>query len=381
MVTETSNPNFKLLKVQDILFMVAIGVALGLLGGLVQKAILGVIWAAILAGIWGAYSQAMANNIPLMRGIVVGGGLGIAVGFIGWLLAGNIHDAASGALFGLWRGILIGAAVGFVTRAHSEESDSQQTKWLIIGGSILLGLILGGLVGLTAGIIFGLIGEGLTGAIRATIAGAILGATVGSYLKEIRWVAVAAATLAVLAAASALIGGVVAGIIIGGISGSFAPILLVSGIGAFGGLSSRGPKAMVIEALEAPIEMMEQGAVPFLAPALIIGMIVGAVSTGATAMMALTITFSILGLFFAILGEINSGSNNKVTLRTMVETAMLGAETWPIRRVIERVTRDPRQAAIGTGIGMGAALAGGVAGTWVSHLLLNLAASLSRSSL
>ena len=376
MVTDTSKPGYKLLKVQDILFMVAIGASLGLLGGLVQKAILGIIWAAVLVGIWGAYSQAMVNNIPLMRGMAVGGGLGTAVGLIGWLLTGNIHDVGSGALFGLWRGMLIGAAVGMVTRAHSEDNDSQQTKLLIIGGSILLGLVLGGLVGLTTGIIHGFIGEGLTGAIRATIAGAILGATVGSYLKDIRWVAVAAAILAVLAAASALIGGAVAGIIIGGISGSFAPILLVSGIGAFGGLSSRGPKAMVIEALEAPMEMMEQGAVPFLAPALIIGMIVGAVSAGATAIMALTITFAILGLFFGILGEINSGSSNKVTLRSMVETAMLGAETWPIRRVIERVTKEPRQAAIGIGIGAGAAVAGGVAGAWLSQLLLNLMASL-----
>lgn len=352
--------------------MVLIGLVLGLLGGMVQKAILGIIWAAILVGIWGAYSQVMANNIPLMRGVIVGGGLGTAVGIIGWLLGGNIHGIGSGALFGLLRGMLIGVAVGIVTRANSEEDDSQQTKFLIIGGSILLGLVLGGLVGLTAGVILGLIGEGVPGAIRATIVAAILGATVGSYLKEIRWVAVIAAILAVLAAASALLGGSVAGIIIGGISGSFAPILLVSGIGAFGGLSSRGLKAMIIEALEAPMEMMEQGAVAFLAPALIIGMIVGAMSAGPTGIMALTITFALLGLFFGILGEINGGRSNRVTLRSMVETAMLGAETWPIRRVIERVTQEPRQAIIGMGIGAGAAIVGGVAGAWLSRLLLNL---------
>ena len=351
--------------------MISIGVSLGLLGGLVQKALLGIIWAVVLVSIWGAYSQVMTNNIPLMRGVIVGGGLGTAVGVIGWLMAGSIQNAGSGALFGLMRGILIGTAVGVATRANSEESDSQQTRLLIIGGSIVLGAVLGGLVGLTAGIILGLIGEGLSGAVRATIAGAILGAIVGSYLKDIRWVAVTAATLAILAAASALIGGAVAGVVIGGISGSFAPILLVSGIGAFGGLSSRGLKAMVVEALEAPMEMMEQGAVPFLAPALIIGMIVGAVSAGVTGIMALTITFAILGLFFGILGGINSGSSSKVTLRSMVEAAMLGAEAWPVRHVVERVTKEPRQAAVGVGIGAGAAVIGGLAGVWLSHLMLN----------
>jgi hypothetical protein len=372
MVTDTRTSNYKLLKMQDILFMVFIGLVLGLLGGLVQKAILGIIWAAILVGIWGAYSQVMVNNVPLIRGVIVGGGLGTAVGIIGWLLAGNIHGIGSGALFGLLRGMLIGVAVGIVTRANSEENDSQRTKVLITGGSILLGLVLGGLVGLTAGVILGFIGEGLIGAIRATIVGAILGATVGSYLKEIRWVAAAAATLSILAAASVLIGGAFAGIVIGGISGSFAPILLVSGIGAFGGLSSRGFKAMIVEALEAPMEMMEQGAVPFLASALIIGMIVGAMSAGPTGIMALTITFAVLGLFFGILGEINGGNSNRVTLRSMVETAMLGAETWPIRRVVERVTKEPRQAVMGMGIGAGTAIVGGVVGAWLSRLLLNL---------
>jgi hypothetical protein len=60
----------------------------------------------------------------------------------------------------------------------------------------------------------------------------------------------------------------------------------------------------------------------------------------------------------------------------MVETAMLGAEAWPIRRVIARITKEPRQAAVGAAIGAGAAIIGGLAGAWLSQLLLNLVARL-----
>ena len=375
MVTNSNTSDAKSLKIQNILVMVLMGLSLGLLGGLVQKQIISLIWAIILVGTWHAYDRVMTNNKAITKGLVIGAGLGTAVGLMGWLLesvlGGTIQSVGSGAIFGILRGIIIGGAVGIITRANSEEGDSEQTRFLIVGGSILLGIVLGGLVGLTAGFILGLIGQGLNGAIRATIAGSILGASIGSYFKEVKWIAVAAASLAILAAVSILLGGSVAGVIVGAISGSFAPILLVSGIGAFGGLTSRGLKAMVIEALEAPIEMMEQGAVPFLAPALIIGMIIGAMSYGAVGILSLMITFAFLGLFFGIINEI-TGSSSKITIRSMVETAMLGAETWPIRRVIQQLTHESKQAAIGAGVGAAIAFLSGVVGIQISQLLLNL---------
>lgn len=375
MVTNNNNSDSKLVKIQDILVVVLVSLFLGVLSGFVEKSISGVIWTVILVSIWCAYTQVMLNAKAIFNGLIIGGGLGTAVGIIGWLLGGGIQDIGTGALFGLLRGIIIGAAVGIVTRANSEENDTEQTRMLIIGGSILLGVVLGGLVGLTTGIILGFIGDGLSGAIRATVAGSILGAAIGSYFKEVRWIAVAATIVAVLAAISELLGGAVAGIIVGAISGSFAPILLVSGIGAFGGLTSRGLKAMVVEALEAPIEMMEQGAVPFLAPAVIIGMIIGAMSSGAAGILGLTLTFAFLGLFFGILGEIIGGSN-LITIRSMIETAMLGAEAWPIRRVFQQVKNESRHAAIGASIGAGLALIGAVAGVSISQLLLNFMAAM-----
>lgn len=361
---------------QDVVFVLLISLFLGLLSGLVHKAVVGIIWTVVLVAVWRAYNQVMANDRAILKGLIVGGGLGTAVGLAGWLIGGSIHSVGSGALFGLWRGVLVGTAVGIITRANSEEQDTQQTKILLLGGSILLGVVLGGLVGLTTGIFLGLIGDGVAGAIRATVAGSILGASIGSYFKEVRWIAVAASGLAVLAAVSVLLGGAVAGIVVGAISGSFAPILLVSGIGAFGGLTSRGLKAMVVEALEAPIEMMEQGAVPFLAPAVIIGMIIGAASAGQAGILALTITFAFLGLFFGIIGEIISG-NNKVTVRSMVETAMLGSETWPVRRVIQQMARESKQAAIGAGIGVAIGLVGAFLGTVIAQFLLDLIATMA----
>jgi hypothetical protein len=199
-----------------------------------------------------------------------------------------------------------------------------------------------------------------------------LGAAVGSYFRETKWVALGAALVAVLAAASALSGGATAGIVIGAISGSFAPILLVGGIGAFGGLTSRGLKAMFIEALEAPIEMMEQGAVAFLAPALIIGTIVGSLARGQAGIIGLTITFALLGLFFGIFREISGSRLSRVTVQSMVETAMLGAEEWPIGSVIQQIRSEPRRAAIGAVIGVVTAVIGGVTGALLAQLLLTL---------
>ena len=371
MATDSSDPRTKIISLQDTLFMVLIGVYLGLLGGLMQKSVVSVIWAALLVGIWRVYNRLMVSNKAMAIGLVMGGGLGTAVGVVGWLLGGTIHDVSSGALFGLIRGVLVGIAVGFITRAKSEENDTQQTKILIIGGSILLGLVLGGLVGLAVGIILGLIGTEMQGAIWAAVAGAILGATIASYFKNTLWMALAAFILAVLAAISNLLGGAVAGIVVGGISGSFAPILLVSAIGAFGGLTGRGLKAMLIEALEAPMEMMEQGAVPFLAPAVIIGMIIGSVSAGVEGILALTIAFAFLGLFFGIFDELSGGSN-RITIRSMIEAAMLGAESWPLSRVLQQVKSQSKVAVIAAGIGASIALVGGIAGVALSRLLLTL---------
>lgn len=370
MVTNSNSSDTKTIKIQDALIVVLISVFLGLVSGFVHKSVVGIIWTVILVSIGYAYHRIVGHNKAILNGLIVGSGLGTAVGIAGWLIGGGIQGPGDGALFGLLRGILVGAAVGVVTRANSEEGDTQETRFLIIGGSILFGVVLGGLIGLTTGIILGYIGEGMDGAVRATVAGSILGASIGSYFKEVRWIALVATSLAVLAAVSALLGGAVAGVVVGAISGSFAPILLVSGIGAFGGLTSRGLKAMIVEALEAPIEMMEQGAVPFLAPALIIGMIIGAVASGMVGIMALAFAFAFLGLFFGILSEIVGGSS-QITVRSMVEVAMLGAETWPIRRVLEQIRSEPKQAAIGAVMGAALALAGAMAGVELSKILLN----------
>jgi hypothetical protein len=262
--------------------------------------------------------------------------------------------------------------VGVVTRAKSDENDTQQTKILIFGGSIFLGTILGSVVGIATGTILGIVGDGGYAVLRAAIIGLILGAAIGSYFHEPRWLAVGAFSGALLAALSSLIGGALAGVILGAISGTFAPILLVSGIGAFGGLTSRGLKAMVVEAFEAPTEMLEQGAVPFLAPALIIGAIIGTIAAGSPAILALAITFGLLGMLFGILGEINGAINNRVTMRSMVETTMIGSDSWPILEVVRQITKTDKLAITGVAVGVGLALISSIGGAFLGQLILRL---------
>jgi hypothetical protein len=372
MLTDIKTPETNPKTVPDALFIFLMGLVLGLMGGVLQRIWIGIAGAVILLAIFSAYNQVLQKNSGIVSGLIAGVVLGTAVGGIGILIGGSIDGLLDGLYFGVGRGALIGAVVGVVTRAKSDENDTQQTKILIFGGSIFLGTILGSVVGIATGTILGIVGDGGYAVLRAAIIGLILGAAIGSYFHEPRWLAVGAFSGALLAALSSLIGGALAGVILGAISGTFAPILLVSGIGAFGGLTSRGLKAMVVEAFEAPTEMLEQGAVPFLAPALIIGAIIGTIAAGSPAILALAITFGLLGMLFGILGEINGAINNRVTMRSMVETTMIGSDSWPILEVVRQITKTDKLAITGVAVGVGLALISSIGGAFLGQLILRL---------
>lgn len=357
-MTESTLSNLNKPKyLQHLPFIVMIGVVLGIIAALVKDIVSGVISAAVLAGIFGAYNNVLRRSNGILNGFAIGGLLGIIVGAVGYLLGGTIDSILNGTLFGLSRGLLIGAVIGIVSHAEYQDDDSLFNKLFLVIGSIGLGAILGGGVGLITGTLLGIIGKGIIGKISAAIIGGIVGGYIGSYYKDnsnydIRAILTGAVTGIILALLSAIWGGAFAGVILGALSGSVSPMLWVASIAAVGGLTSRGVMAMIVEALEAPSEMLEQGAVPFLVPAIIAGGIIGTAASGVGGLIALPVSLAIIGLTFGALGDMDNRPHAPLTMRSIVEMAMMGAEEWPIGRVILQVTGANRRAAlIGASLG------------------------------
>lgn len=328
--------------------VILMGGLAGVMGGIVNQYGLAAMSTAVLVTLFGAYSQTFKRRNGLTGGMFAGGLLGLLVSAIGLPLSHNISSVLDGALFGLLSGSVIGGAIGVITHARPDENDNSFTKLFLLFGSIGLGAVLGAGVGLTSGAILGLISvsESWSGIAVMAVAGVIVGGYIGSYFQKTGWIVASAFLLALAAALSSWINGALAGLVLGLISGTFAPMLIVALIGAYGGLFSRGFKAMIVEAIEAPAEMLLQGAVPFLVPAMMVGMMVGTAASGLGGMILLPISLAIVGLMLAVVGELEGKPNNKVTIRAIVEMTMMGADDWPLRQVIKQITGSNRKAAV-----------------------------------
>lgn len=355
-------------------FVALTGVLIGGIGGFVSQYGLAMVSTAVLVMLFGAYTQTFKRANGLAGGMFAGGLLGLLVSVIGLPLSHNINGVLDGALFGLLSGSVIGGAIGVITHARPDEADNMFTKLFLLFGSIGLGAVLGAGVGLTSGAILGLISASESGAgiVVAGLAGGIVGGYIGSYFQKTGWIMVSAFLLALVAVLSSWINGAFAGLVLGLISGTFAPMFIVALIGAYGGLFSRGFKAMIVEALEAPAEMLLQGAVPFLVPAMMVGMMVGTAASGIGGMILLPISLAIVGLMLAVIGELEGKPNNKVTIRAIVEMTMMGAEDWPLRQVINQITGTNRKAAVvgalaGLLIGISGCAVGIFLGEWFSQ--------------
>ncbi len=328
--------------------VILISVLAGVAGGIVGQSGLAVVGTAVLVTLFGAYNQTFKRSNGLAGGMFAGGLLGLLVSTISLPLSHNISGVLDGALFGLLSGSVIGGAIGIITHARPDENDNTFTKLFLLFGSIGLGAVLGAGVGLTSGAILGLISvsESWSGIVVAALAGGIVGGYMGSYFQKISWIGGSALLLALAAALSSWVNGALAGLVLGLISGTFAPMFIVALIGAYGGLFSRGFKAMIVEAVEAPSEMLLQGAVPFLVPAMMVGMMVGTAASGVGGMVLLPVSLAIVGLVLAIVGELEGKPNNKVTIRAIVEMTMMGADDWPLRQIIKQITGINRKAAV-----------------------------------
>jgi len=342
-------------KVYDLFFLAFIGFCLGILGSVVNRTAVSMVGAALMLGLFGAYSNVLQKNVGLISGLTAGGIMGLTIGVIGFLLGGKINDVGQGALFGLIRGVIIGAVVGGITRAQPDPKDKLPTKLFLFMGSVFVGAVLGAGVGLVSGVVLGFTQLGWWGKLIAALVGLVVGGYLGSYYHRTRSVVTGALVGMLLALTASVVGGAVAGVVLGMMTGAISPMLLVAAIGAYGGLTSRGLKAMLIEASEAPTEMLLQGAVPFLAPAVMVGLIVGTAASGAGGIIALPICLGSIGMLLGVLGEIEGQYSNRVTVRKIVEMIIIGADEWPISQVSRLVTGADRRLIL-KGIAVGSSL-------------------------
>ncbi|HEX6385742.1 MAG TPA: hypothetical protein VF177_13815 [Anaerolineae bacterium] len=353
--------------------MLLVGFVLGLLGGLLDRTWGSLASAALLIGVFGLYNHILKRNNGILSGLVAGSMMGVVVGIVGFLAGGTIDGPLNGASFGLVRGAAVGAVAGVITRAQPDPGDKLLTRLFLAIGSVVVGAFLGAGVGLVAGAILGTISAGTWGLVKATLLGAIVGGYLSSYDRIRCWIVGGAILGALLAVASTVTGGAVAGVILGALSGAVAPMLLVALIGAYGGLTGRGWLAMVVEALEAPSEMLMQGAVPFLAPAMMVGVIVGTAAAGVGGLIALRATLALVGILLGVLGEFEGRTANRITVRSIVEMVILGADEWPVDRIIDPVLASSwKKAVVGVALGAVLGLSEAAVGVLVSQALAGM---------
>lgn len=331
-----------------------VSLLMGVIGGFIGQGGLAVVSTAVLMGLFGAYNQTFKRDSGVPGGMLAGGLLGFLISLVSLPLSRNISGVWNGALFGLFSGAVIGGVIGIITRAQPDEDDSLFTKLFLVAGSIVLGIVLGAGVGLISGFILGLIISSWSSVVVAALAAGIVGGYIGSYFQKVWPIVTGAFLFAVVAVLSIWINNSLAGLVLGLISGTFAPMLIVALIGAYGGLFSRGLKAMVVEAIEAPAEMLLQGAVPSLVPAMMVGMMVGTAASGIGGLIVLPISLALVGLVLAIMGEIEGRPKNEITIRAVVEMTMMGAGDWPLDRVIKQIvgSKHRKEAVIGALLGL-----------------------------
>lgn len=360
---------------RDLLFILLVGVCLGILGGSINKAAGTLVGTAVLLALFGAYNQVLDNNRRLMSGLVAGGVAGAIVGEIAFLLGGIPESIGQAALFGMGRGILLGAVIGFITRARPDEGDSASVTLFLVFGSIVVGAIFGAGVGLVTGLTMALVSSGWWGWLLALGLGVVVGGYLGSYFQTRQAIISGAAIFGLLALAGALFQGIPAGLVIGVLGGALTPMLVVAAIGFFGGLTSRGLRAGVEEAIEAPAEMIQQGAVSFLAPAILVGIIVGVAAAGEGAMIALAVTLAIIGMLLGVIIEIEQQQVNRLTIGRLIEMIMLGSDRWPIVEMVTKLSGVNRRTAVsGALIGLVLGVLGAAIGLlmgWQLAQLLN----------
>lgn len=366
----TNRPPFRFV------YGVFVGIFIGVLGVVAKRPFIGILASGFLLSLLASFQSIFQRKFGIFTGIASGAILGIIIAFLGLLLEGQIANGRTGFAFGLARGLIIGTVFGFLTRAKPDPDDPLNVQIFLMLGSIVIGAILGGVVGGFTGYLLGILKVSSAKLFIATALGLIVGAYIFSYLKNPRIMILGAIFFSILTSFGQLIGGSISGVFLGGVSGLLVPIMLMGIIGAYGGYS-RGILAMLNEAIQTPSEMIIQGAVPMLAPAMLIGLIIGTATVGLGSILLLPAILATIGLILGAFGEFEGRAVNLVTPTEIIERLILGADRWPLRRLIKRLRVENnkviRAAILGFLIGI---FSGGI-GFYTGQLLTDM---ITRSS-
>ncbi|MEM7333438.1 MAG: hypothetical protein AAF490_15215 [Chloroflexota bacterium] len=352
-------------------FGFAFGLFIGVLGGVAERPLIGVVCAGFLTMILAGFHTVFNRTLGVFTGITSGALLGImiAVGLIAF--GGLVGTGRAGVMFGLTRGGIMGGVLGFLTRAETSEDDPWHVSIFLAVGSFVVGAILGGVVGAFSGFLLGALRQNEF----AAAIGGLLGGIVGGYLVSSndnpRLIAAGAIVGAILTGLGTIIGGSVNGVFLGAISGSIVPILFMMIIGMYGGLH-RGPKALLLEAAQTPREMLAQGAIPMIAPAMLIGVIVGTAVVGIRAILVIPTILALVGIFLGALGELEGLKANRVSPKAIVEILILGLDRWPWKRLVNRLRNQRVDVLKASLLGFLVGLAGSGIGMLFGPFLANL---------
>lgn len=340
----------KQLALSELIFMLLVGVFFGIVGQIIRRPIIGIVCGTLIITLFAIYTLILKTNEGVWSGLFAGILIGIASVGISMILGGSTDSFGDSFLFSLIRGLIFGAIAGALTHAQPEEEDSLITKLFLFFGSILLVSLLGGGVGLIVGVVLGLINSSPWWWVIT----AVLGGTVGAYLASVKQKPLIILIVFLLSAAISVVviwqNSVLAGVFVGLLSGAIAPMLMVSSISAVGGLTARGPIAMVIEAIEAPQDMLRQGAVPFLVPAMLLGLIIGTITSDIVSLLVLPTTLGLCGIFLGALEELERKPLKHINSRTFIDKIIIGADKWPIKKTAAFVFQPQHRQQLFVGI-------------------------------
>lgn len=356
-------------------FGAIVGLFIGIMGGVAERPFIGVLSAGCLALLLASFQAVFHRTLGIFSGITSGAILGVIIAIGILATGGSITNWQTGLQFGLLRGMLIGSAAGFLTRPAPDKGDPIHVRLFLIFAATFIGVALGGVVGLITGYFLGILQMGWFSLILAALLGLLVGTFLASYLDDIKIIIAGGLFLALLTTLGQLIGGAISGVFLGAISGTIAPMLLMGIIGAYGGVT-RGPMAILKEAIETPREMLIQGAVPMLAPSIILGLIIGTAAYGIGAILVIPTVLAVVGLLLGAFGEIEGRNVNQVTPKAIVEIIIVGSDKWPIERLLKRLRVEKaavlKSAIIGFLLGIGGSLIGVLVGQWLTAVMTNL---------
>lgn len=347
-----------------------VGVAWGMVGAWAERPIIGIVAAAlIMLFLWGLLTLSEYNR-SIYSGLLSGALLGLMLAIFSALTDGRVTSWQSGLMFGLLRGMMIGAIFGLLTRAKPEPDDPLPVRLFLLSGSLVIGLVSGGIVGIFTGYFVGLLQTHPFGLGIAFIIGAVVGGYLTSRSGRAVIIALGALAFGLLTVVGELVGTLASGIFLGTMSGALAPLMLMLVIGSYGG-AQRSVRAVILDTLQTPREMIIQGAVPVFAPAMLIGLVLGTAVVGSESALVLP---SLLGVLGMLLGAIEEGYGRLAPVvypQTIIRRLIIGADRWPLRHLTQQIRSKRillfRQCSIGALLGV----VGSAAGVLLANFVLD----------